>query len=762
MRRLALGCTSFSAGVFLAFYLLTPKLSFLGILLSLLLSLLALFFRGERRLLSLLILLPFGAGLFAASLNYHQKILPARALSETRLLVEAEVMDYPTDSGNTASVRLKLRGENTPRMQAELITFGSGLEGLIPGDRIRAPVKLKAADERFGERFLSNNADNVYLLCYLEGEIEPIGKSQFSFRYFPKTLARAMREKTLEVFPAKTAPFLLALLTGDRTLLAADTVLYAGLSTTGVMHVIAVSGLHLAFLVGFIRLLVRRKRAAAVVSLLTIWLFVPFSGGSPSVVRAAFMFTTVLIAPILRRENDAFTSMATILALILLQNPAACASVSLQLSFGAMLGMLLVTPRIYSVLRPREGGKGKRTFARTGLSIWRALAASLAASLGAMIFTTPLVTLYFGYVSLVGVLANLLIFWAVSAAFILGYLACILGFVWLLPAKVLGFFARIATSYMIEAIRLCTLVPYGVLYARSGLVVLWLGLVYLVFLLCWLGRRKSGFRPVLPLCLTALSLCCLILLTEWSAGRGECSVTLVDVGQGASLVIEDGRATAVIDCGGKGTLTNAGDRVSSLLLSRGRRQLDLLLLTHFDEDHVNGVLRLMSRVPVRQLVIPGGWEENTERAAMLQLAEARGTQVKIVDKISEISADKLQITCYPGYSRKEKSLLYLVRIGDIETLVTGDAESSEEKKLLAAHSLPDGELFVAGHHGSKHSSSEALISAFRAESALVSAGYNSYGHPSQEALDRFARAGMQIYRTDIEGDIRFIIRREGG
>lgn len=762
MRRLALACTSFSAAVFLAFYLLTPALCLGGILLSLLLGLGALFFRGERRLFLLLVFLPFAAGLFATNLNHHQKTLPARALSGESLVIEARVTDYPVNSRHTTAVNVRLTGESTPRLSAQLITFDGSLERLSPGDEIRVPVKLKTADERFGERFFGRNAENIYLICYLEGEIEVTGKWPFSALYFPESLAKAVKEKALEVFPEQTAPFLLALLTGDRELLADDTELYSALSTAGVMHVIAVSGMHLAFLVGFIRLLVRRKRAAAVVSLLTIWLFVPFSGGSPSVVRSAFMFTTVLIAPILRRENDAFTSMAAILAILLLQNPAACASVSLQLSFGAMLGMLIVTPRLYAVFKPRERRKEQGIFMKIGLAVWRAAAASLAASLGATVFTAPLVALYFGYVSLVGILVNLLIFWAVSLGFISGYLACILGFVWLLPAKLLGWLAGLSSSFIIGVVKASTHVPYGVLYARSGLVLLWLGLVYLIFILCYAGRRKSGFRPVFPLCLTVISLCCLILLTEWSAGRGESSVTLVDVGQGSSLVIEDGAATAVIDCGGKGALTNAGDRVSSLLLSRGRRQLDLLLLTHFDEDHVNGAVRLMSRVPVRQLIIPGGWEENTERAALLQMAEAKGTQVQTVSKIAEISADNLQITCYPGYSRKEKSLLYLVRIGDVETLVTGDAESSEEKKLLAAHSLPDGELLVAGHHGSKHSSSEELISAFRAEYALVSSGYNSYGHPTEEALNRFAQAGMQIYRTDQMGDIRFIIRREGG
>jgi len=183
-------------------------------------------------------------------------------------------------------------------------------------------------DERYGEAFSGINADNIYLQCYLNCELEVTGKSTFSFLYFPEALAKSLKGSAAQVFAEDTAPLMIALLTGETNLLYKDTVLYANMAEAGVLHVVAVSGMNVAFLVGFIRLVIRRKNLATLVAIPIVWIFVPFAGATPSVIRAAFIITTVLVAPIFRRENDGMTSLAAVLLLI---NPAACALVSLQL-----------------------------------------------------------------------------------------------------------------------------------------------------------------------------------------------------------------------------------------------------------------------------------------------------------------------------------------------------------------------------------------------------------------------------------------------
>ncbi|MDR1131545.1 MAG: ComEC/Rec2 family competence protein, partial [Oscillospiraceae bacterium] len=729
-----------------------------------LLSLSALFFRAERRTAILLVLLSAANGFCAARLSYELKTLPAREISGAELSIEARVTDYPELYESQTTVRVRLTGDSAPKLDALLYSFGDELDALEPGDRVRAAARLKTADERYGASFSGSNAEGVYLICYLKSAPELLGKSPVSFIYAPKTLARGLKALVLGAFPEDTAPLMTALLTGDTKLLYEDPALYAAMSEAGVLHVVAVSGMNVAFLVGFISLIVRKKRLVSLVGLPVVWLFVPFAGAIPSVVRAAFMVSTVLMAPLFKRENDGLTALAAILAVLLLLNPASCASVNLQLSFAAMLGMIFVTPRIY---QPLSAGlrsalpavKGAQSLARRALkALPEGICASFAATVGAIIFTVPITVLYFGYVSLIGILVNILIFWAVSACFIGGFVSCFAGFVWLPLGRICGVLTSVLLRYMMTAVKLASAVPYAAVYTQGNLFAWWLALVYIVFLLCCLFPRREGFRPVLPVCLSVIALCCVILTLEAPVEAGTGSISAVDIGQGQSLVIMAGDTTAVIDCGGKGKNTNAGETVAGFLLGRGRRSIGLLMLTHFDSDHVNGVTRLMSRVEVEKLVIPGGSLDKAWRDKILRLAEKLDTEVYIIQESAEIEAGDLSLAVSSTLGRGEPSLIFLASLGNFDALITGDADISEEAEYLAAHKLPDAELFVAGHHGSKYASSSELLRALRAEYALVSCGYNSYGHPTEEALSRFAEAGMTVYRTDLSGTVTFSIR----
>ncbi len=763
MRKLATAAIAFSAAVFASHYLVPPDYNFVCAALCAVLSLSAIFLKNDMRKRVLLIFLAAVVGFIISLASYTYKTVPAREISGTEQIVTARVTDYPEIYDEYSTLSIRLTSDNVPKLGAVLYSFEDELAELEPGDIITANVKLKAADERFGEAFSGNNADNIYLQCYLNGEIEVTGKSDFSFLYFPKALSKSLKESTSQVFAEDSAPLMIALLTGDTKLLYKDTALYAAMAEAGVLHVVAVSGMNVAFLVGFVQLVIRRKKLASLVAIPIVWIFVPFAGASPSVIRAAFMISTVLAAPMFRRENDGLTSLTAILALLLLVNPATCASVSLQLSFAAMLGMILVTPKIYKPMYQKVNLSFKAKKKNVGFAnrvvknILLGISAAFVSTIGALVFTTPIAVIYFGYVSLIGILVNVLIFWAISVCFIMGYVSCILGFVWLPLGGVLGSLTSLLVRYIIAVVKLAAAVPYGAIYTKENLFGYWLVLVYIIFTLCYVLRRKEGFRAGVPIFLAAISLCCVILVTGFRAENDTGSFTAVDVGQGQSVILTCGDATAVIDCGGKGKNVNAGDKVAGLLLGSGRQTVNVLFLTHFDDDHVNGVTRLMSRVTVKKLVIPDSSYDKTKREEILSLAQKLGTEVYITRNDTTIEEGKLKIKAYTTFSQDEPSLIYLGCIGDFEALVSGDAGISEEQEFLAAHDLPDAELFVAGHHGSKTSSSEELLNALKAEYAVVSCGYNNYGHPTKEALGRVTSADMEIFRTDQLGDITFKI-----
>ena len=348
---------------------------------------------------------------------------------------------------------------------------------------------------------------------------------------------------------------------------------------------------------------------------------------------------------------------------------------------------------------------------------------------------------------------NILIFWAITAAFLLGYFACAFGAFWLPAGKVLGAVTGVFAEFILAVVRAASKVPYGAVYTDGNAFGWWLAGVYALFILFYVFRGRGGFRFVTPVCIAVSTLCCLIVFTELTAAHDPGSFTAMNIGQGESLVMTAGRTTVVTDCGGSGMLTNAGDTVSSWLLGHGRETVDVLALTHFDDDHINGVTRLLANCRVRCLVLPDGGGDSPERQKIIDMAQKRGTEVRVVKDDTEIQAGGLTIDAYAVISQEEQALLFLEKKGSFEALVPGDTTISDEERFVKTHALPDGEVFVAAHHGSKHGSGAAILQALHAETAIVSVGYNSYGHPDPATLQRFADAGMSVLRTDQNGNI---------
>lgn len=144
------------------------------------------------------------------------------------------------------------------------------------------------------------------------------------------------------------------------------------------------------------------------------------------------------------------------------------------------------------------------------------------------------------------------------------------------------------------------------------------------------------------------------------------------------------------------------------------------------------------------------------RERLLRLAEKNGIEVVYVRRTVECPLGGAALTLYPPVGEgdlNEQGLTALCSAGDFDVLITGDMAGSTERKLVGQYDLPDIEVLMVGHHGSRYSSSQELLQAVRPETAIISVGDNSYGHPTQEAMDRLSQAGAEIYRTDRQGNI---------
>lgn len=754
MRKLATACGAFSLAAFLAHYALPASWLF-PLALCLALPGIALILLRRRWLLPVILALcGLAAGFYAYGMHRMLTLDRARALDGQDLPIEAQVLAVPEQGSGYVRAEVLAVTEGGVRLRGIYYDHSGLLAGAAPGDTLVVECRIYAADTRYGERYDNDLARGVYLTLNARGTPELRQGRRSSLQGLASRVHAALAERIKAVFPADTAAFFRALLLGDKTDLYEDEGMSFSLSRAGLMHMVAVSGMHVVYLVGMLRQVFGNKRRTAALAILLVWAFVLLTGGSPSAVRAAVMQTVVLLAPILGRENDPPTSLLFALALILLGNPFAAGSVSLQLSFSAMAGILLLSEPLSKRLL-------ERLPKRLPFRLRRYLASNIANSIGVLVLSTPLIGYYFGYVSVLSPLTNLLCLWAVPICFCGGYLCCLFSLLSLPLARLAAGLLSWLGRWILWVAGRCSALGFSTLYLCLKANILWVLLVYVLFAIAFILWRGGWMRWVFPTGLAILSLFVLLTVTRLYYSGLPGMMTAVDVGQGQSLVVFSGARTVVVDCGNVNSRDDAGDLTGAYLLSRGRERVDCLVLTHLHTDHADGVLRLLEYLPVEEIVLgPDMDDPNGLLPAIEAEALRRGTRLRILHRDQTLHYDALTLQLFiPPETGdiNERCLWARIGVDGYELLVTGDSDQRTERALLQAQALGGTEVLIVGHHGSKFASSDELLSALGADTAVISCGYNTYGHPTQETLARLAEHGYTVYRTDRDGTVELPI-----
>ena len=752
MRKLAWFAGAFSAAVFLAVYLLQEGLLLPAGLACALAALLGLLLRGDRRRRMMLACLGLAAGLAWTGTYGQLTHAPAQALAGTEGTISATAADWPRETAYGSSVLVYLRPEKGLPISTRLY-LDDPSPGLRPGDRLTVPAELRLADTIAGEHTDYYYAKGILLVAYGEGEAEVSRPVRPPWWTWPAYAARALEDSVARAFPGWAAPLITALITGEDA--GMDGGEYAALRRTGLSHVISVSGLHVSFLAGCLAALLGAwRRRTAVISIALMFFFAAAVGNTPAVLRAAFMQSMLLLAPLVGREDDRATSLFTILMLLLAANPYAAASVSLQLSFAAVAGIYLFTGPLNDRLRALLPSEPKGFWPRLGRLAGEFVFASLSTTLGAIVFTTPLTAVYFHSVSLIAPLANLLTLWAFSLAFLGGLAVSLAGLALPALAGVLAWPVSLAVWFVQKVTAALARLPFASVSTQSVYLRLWLALVYglLLLYLLWRGEKK---RPLVPIGLGTAALCGALVLNAAAQTGGALTVSVLDVGQGLSVALTSGGRTALVDCGGTGS-ADPGDVAADYVQDLGLSRIDLVVLTHYHQDHAGGVPELLNRLDVGLLVLPDVEADDPLRAEITALAAEQGVETLFVSENTGVALGEAALTIYGPLGTgggNEEGLSILCTAGEFDALITGDMNSAVEHRLVKYGNLPDIELLVAGHHGSKYSTSEELLLETKPETAVISTGYNTYGHPAPETLERLAAAGCDIYRTDWSGTV---------
>jgi len=491
------------------------------------------------------------------------------------------------------------------------------------------------------------------------------------------------------------------------------------------------------------------------------FLFAAAAGFTPSVTRAILMQSLIIIAPLFNRRSDGVTSLSFAMLIILIVSPYAITSKSLILSFSSTLGLLTLSPCIYSAITnacDKERGILKYSAVK---GVIRFAAASVAASIGGIAFSAPFAAYYFGYVSLIAPITNLVTLWAASLAFCCGLISALIGFVIPAAGPAAASVGALPARFILWIAKLLAGLRYSAVSANDVFVIIWLVFTYLSFgFTALLRSKKRGYA--ICAALSAVVLIAALVIPSFSA-KSEDALYLVDVGQGQCVVLRNADAAAVIDCGSSNGNIDAGEVADAFLRQSGVSKIDVVIISHFDYDHISGITTLLSRFKVGTLICPE--PSNDTGSEIVRLATARNCDIIFLtdDDLGQplvIQFGNAELFALaPMYTDANSSISVLYDCGDWEALITGDNDAAHEYLLCDVYDLPDIEVLVAGHHGSNTSTCDYLLETVTPETALISVGKNTYGHPSEKVVERLWAHGITVYTTLQNGTIT---QRTGG
>lgn len=730
MRKLVFFALGFCAGCGLLAYKLISLCApfFLG--LGLLLIFAILLSRGQEKVR---IAMYLTLGLLSAAVWFgvfeKQYLADLEELHGKTDCVSIVLSDYSeeTDYGTAANGILMRNNKPYP-----VRVFLDRQEILPPGTRLTGSFRFRTTLPQNSRDSSYYPGRGVFLLAYEEECTDQ--QQEYQWWCFPARLRKSLGLLLKSYLPSDVLPFARALLMGDSSQL--DYTTDTALKESGIRHVVAVSGLHVTILFTILNLLTAKRRfLTPLIGIPVLALFAAVAGFSPSVNRAAIMIGLMLLARLFDREYDPPTALAFASLVMLTGNPMSVTSVSFQLSFACVSGILLFQKRINGYIEKRiPEGKG-----------FRKISASISITFSALSLTMPLTAYYFGTISLIGVVTNLLTLPVVTAIFVGLVALCCTGVVIPAAASLLGWVLAWPIRYVLLIAKCMAKVPLACVYTASPYICLWLGFLYLLLLVFLLMPRK---KPLILFCCASIALCA-ALAFSWLEPMLDCvRLTVLDVGQGQSILLQSEGKTFLIDCGGDDSEDSA-DLAAQWVLSQGIRHLDGVIVTHYDKDHFGGIGPLLSRMDTDMLLTP-------YLAQIPPLPEISGKQLLVREPV-QIKLQEGRITVFgPLYSGldNENSLCVLFESEECAILITGDRSGFGERMLLRKHALPHVDVLVAGHHGASDSVCQELLSAVTPDTVIVSAGEgNRYGHPAQDTLQRLEQFGCQILRTDLQGTI---------
>ena len=605
------------------------------------------------------------------------------------------------------------------------------------------------------------------------------------------TIKLVMTENIEKVLEKEEEQIVKGLILGDTTVLEEE--LKEKFQIANISHVLAVSGMHIVYIVMGIEIVFKKwlgKRNVKYVVIIGLLFYMSLTGYTSSIVRAGIMGMMNIIAFLVYRKNDIWTSIAISLGIILIQNPYAITSVGLQLSYLGTIGIILFNKNIKQFLDNIKWIKNNIQIKRSKRisKIVENLKDMISVTLSAQIMILPIMLYHFNMIGIYFVITNILVSIMIGPIMFLSIIFIFSSFIHLQISQFISVFLSIGIKSLIQISNLASL-PFSKIYVPTPSI-LYIIIYYIVMLVGnqiymiyttkyenstkrrvknlialmkykLYEKKKKNFkiyrkileeRNVKAFILRTYKVIFLVLffIGIYQFPR-DLEIHFLDVGQGDScFIVTPNHKTILIDGGGStsNTFDVGKDTVIPYLLDKGYTKLDYVFISHFDQDHVGGILSVLEELKVGQVFISKQGEKSENYETFLKIVEQkklRVREVKMGDKIK--IGDVIFHILWPEGKQIEENILnnnamvMKLQYKNFSMLFTGDIEAVAEKKILSLYdtnlnSLKATVLKVA-HHGSKSSSTEKFLETVNAKVAIIGVGENNmFGHPSNAVLER--------------------------
>ena len=634
----------------------------------------------------------------------------------------------------------------------------------------------------------SVKAKNIKVIEKIKGNI---------FMNFIYKISDKIKENIEEFMGEKYSGLLIGLLLGDSSKI--DENMEENFKITSLTHILAVSGAQVSYIIAAMYSLLKRKigiQKTRVVIIASLIFYMTLTGFSPSIVRAGIMGIILMISGLVFRKNDIINSIAISLFFMLVYNPFLLENVGLQLSYLGTIGIIGFNKTIILILKNIQirNRKWKYKINRKLILLISKIKEILAVTMSASLAVVPVMIYHFNLFGTYFLITNLLASIIIGPITLLGTLLVIISFISINIAKVLSYILKFLINILLFISSFSKL-PISKIYIPTPtitfIIIIYLSLIISLFIYKVFHERNPNttilrVRNLLALVkykfkqnrddvikkiviISIVISLCIIFIPR------DLKINFVDVGQGDStFIITPKNETILIDGGGSntGSFDVGENTLLPYILDKGYNKIDLMIISHFDSDHVGGLLTILEEIKVEKVLIAKQEEQSENYKRFLNIVKEKNIAVivgKRGDKIN-IEKDLYLDILFPESEQIEEnvinnnSLVFNMHYNNFSMLFTGDIEEIAEKRIIEItnKSRLKADIIKVPHHGSKTSSTRELLEIVLPKIALIGVGKdNLFGHPSSETIDKLDELEIKTYRTDINGEIMINVNKSG-